>query len=233
MTAILAAVEAEFPFVAQFFANADGVLDFKGRLARFDPTNVDYHIGQWAVGDAAAVAGSPSTIVPLSPPLDVYEEDASLYSSAIATPQGVADGDIAGQYDTDPTAVTQYGLRTWSAENLLTGGGVGTTALQETALFSDFYTDNLSSPQVRVGALTIRPHFGTSGAATWALLCGVEISDVVAITTTHGGGGGFAGDEFFVEGIHYEADNRGGAGFTNVTLTLDVSPSTYFGVNPF
>ncbi len=233
MTPILDAVEAEFPFVAQFVATKDGVLDFKGRLARFDFTNVDYHIAQWLVGDRTAVAGSPSTVVPLSPPVEVYEEDASLYSSAIATPQGVADGDIAGQYDTNSGSVTQYGLRTWSAENLLTGGGVGTTALEETALFSDFYTDNLSSPQVRVGALTIRPHTGTSAAATSALLCGIEISDVVAITTTHHGGGGFAGDQFFVEGIHYQADTLGGSGFTNVTLTLDVSPSTYFGVNPF
>ncbi len=233
LTPILDAVEAEFPFVAQYFVNADGQMDFRGRLARFDPSAVDYHISEWAVGDASAVAGSPSTIVPLSPPLHVYMDNENLYSNAIATPQGIADGDIAGQYATDPTSEGQFGLRTWSAENLLTGGGVATNALEETALFAQYYLDNLSTPQVRVGTLTIRPHLGVSAAATWALLCGVEISDIIAITTTHGGGGGFSGTQFFVEGIHYQADAQGGPLFTNVTATFDVSPSTYFDSNPF
>ena len=66
--------------------------------------------------------------------------------------------------------------------------------------------------------------------ATWALLCNVDISDIVHLTTTHGGGGGFD-DDFYVEGIHYQA--RPGGVIPYVELTLDVSPRGYYDDNPF
>jgi hypothetical protein len=124
-------------------------------------------------------------------------------------------------------------LRSWSAENLATLGGTGTTALQETALMATYIIDNFASPQTRVGALTFRPQrpSGTSGAATWALMCGVDISDRMSITTTHVGGGGFA-EYQFVEGVHYEIVPMN-AQHHEVTMTLDVSPASYFTSNPF
>ncbi len=84
-----------------------------------------------------------------------------------------------------------------------------------------------------MGALTIRPQraTGTYGAATWLMLCTVDISDRVYLETTWIGGGGFS-DYFFVEGLHYEAKPMNGAQH-EVTLTLDVSPATFYSSNPF
>ena len=62
------------------------------------------------------------------------------------------------------------------------------------------------------------------------MLCNVDISDIVHLTTTHGGGGGFD-DDFYVEGIHYQA--RPGGTIPYVELTLDVSPKGSYDANPF
>jgi len=62
-------------------------------------------------------------------------------------------------------------------------------------------------------------------------MCGVEISDTVFLKTWHPGGGGF-GSNFFVEGIHYEVSPMR-ADMHDVTLTLDVSPDSFFSSNPF
>ena len=96
------------------------------------------------------------------------------------------------------------------------------TAEQETKLFAHYVVDNYATPRVRVGQLTVKARRPDSfnGAATWALLCGIDISDIVHLTTTHGGGGGFD-DDFYVEGIHYQA--RPGGTIPYVELTLDVS----------
>ena len=45
-------------------------------------------------------------------------------------------------------------------------------------------------------------------------------------------GGGFAGDYFFVEGVHYDIKPLNATN-PEVTVTLDVSPAGYFSSNPF
>jgi hypothetical protein len=71
-----------------------------------------------------------------------------------------------------------------------------------------------------------------NAGALWGLMCGVELGDLISLETTHPGGGGFD-EDFYVEGIHYDADVQGGAAFTNVTLELDVSPRSFFDNNTF
>jgi len=227
------AADAEFPTVANFYMNKDGLAEFHGRLARFDPTNADYDIRHWYGGDATAVAASPTTVVPVSPPLVASLDDVSVFNSALATPQNIDEGDIPAQYVEDATSISYYGRRTWSAPNLATLGGSATTANQETKLFAQYVIDNFADPRTRVGQVTVRPQnpSGTSGAATWALMCGVDISDQFTLTTTHTGGGGFA-DDFFVEGVHYEAKPMN-ATQHDVTLTLDISPAGYYDSSPF
>ena len=235
------AAEAEFPDTALFFIGGPknpGSFVFHGRLARFHPATVEYDITTWQLGDDAAAAVSPTTVVRISPPLTASLDDTLLYTSALATSLTTADGDIAGQYVTDTAAVAKKGLRTWSAEGLLTRTGIAAgTDVQarsnaETKLFADYVRDNYKTPRVRVGQLTIkaRKPSGVNGTATWKLLTEVEISDIVHLKTTHTGGGGFNTD-FYVEGIHYAA--RPGPGFPYVELTLDVSPKGYYDANPF
>jgi hypothetical protein len=232
--------DAEFPDIANVYVSGpthtvDGTTDvlpgsvvFHGRYARFNPLDAHYGIKRFTLGDDAAAAASPSTVIRVSPPLEASLDDTLLYTSALATPQNINDTDIAGQYVTDAHGVATKGLRTWSAENLITIGGQGnTTALQETHKFAGYYINNFRFPQVRVGQLTIKPRrpTGPNGPATWGLFCNVDISDVVHLTTSHKGGGGFNTD-FFVEGIHYQATP--GPGYPIVTLALDVSPTSYY-----
>lgn len=230
------AADAEFPFVANVYVGGPrnpGNIVFHGRYARFNPSDPTYDIQTWLTGDDAYAEATPEA-VRLSPPLVASLDDVNLYTSALATPQNVADADIAAQYVTDAVAAAKVGLRTWSAENLATFGGEGgATALEETKLMADYVVDNFASPAIRVGPLTVKSRDPASlrGVATWNLLTQVEISDRLHITTTHAGGGGFD-HGFYVEGLHYVM-RPGGAGVPVVELTLDVSPDTYYDGNPF
>ncbi len=237
LSVIMDCCDAEFPSSANYFIDRNGRSTFRGR-ARFDPTNVDYEITTWLCGDDTYVNAAPSTRVRISPPLVPYQSSADIYTVGIAIPKEppgapFTDTDLAGQVYEDTLAIAAYGTRTWSAENLITAGGSGTTALQETKLFAQAVVDNNAVPQTRVGTLTIRPQraTGTYGAATWLMLSTVDISDRIYLETTWVGGGGFA-DYFYVEGIHYEAKPMNGAQH-EVTLTLDVSPATFYSSNPF
>src|SRR5262245_47004167 len=240
---IMDACDAEFPDIANVYIGGPknpGKVVFHGRFARFKPADVSYGIQTFQVGDDAASAASPSDTVRISPPLQASLDDTLLYTSALATPQGIDDGDIAAQYLEDTTTSTAKGLRTWSAENLATRGGVvsstdstPTDGLQETRKFAQYYLNNYKTPQLRVGQLTIksRRQDGSPNAnATWTLLTSIDVSDIVHLKTTHGGGGGFNTD-FYVEGIHYQA--RPGPGVPYIELTLDVSPQAAYASNPF
>ena len=67
---------------------------------------------------------------------------------------------------------------------------------------------------------------------TGLLLSECDISDRVAITLGSPGGGGFTGEQFFVEGVH-EIYRPAGPVLDDVTLTLDLSPVDYYRDNPF
>jgi hypothetical protein len=241
LTVIQEAAEAEFPGgVANFYVSKDGVASFRGRYARFDYTNSTYSVDEWALGDDDAADASPSTVVPVSPPLVFSRDKENIFTAASAVPTTTAalveltSSDRAANYVVNATAAGVYGLRTWAAEDLATRNGAGaTTALQETNLFADYYLANYAAPRTRVGALTVRPQrpTGSHGSATWALLQGVELGDYLELNTTHVAGG-FSSTPFFVEGIHYEIVPMT-ATHPEVTLTLDVSPQSYWTTNPF
>ncbi len=172
-------------------------------------------------------------------PISWRRSEADVINSALALPLNIDDVDAPGQVSKDTGSITDFGYRSVSFDSLLTSAGhddadLPTTALVETKKFADYYIDNFSQPRNRVQQLVFRPlpvsH--PNAAAQWALLCGVEISDIISLSATFPWGGGFA-EDFYVEGIHYEADVQGGAEFTNVTLTLDISPRSYYDTSPF
>jgi hypothetical protein len=228
------AADAEFPGVANFYASKDGVVTFHGRFARFHPDDVDYNIQTWDVGDIPAF-GLDNTIAVIAK-VSFTRGVTNLINAALATPTGIDDADIAGQFSSDSFSITTHGARSISFESLITqeGLGVGTPdALVETKKFADYYVDNFASPANRVSQIVFNAAAGAAWeSANWDLILDVEISDIVHLKTTHPGGGGFD-EDFFVEGISYDIDADGGAGFTNVTLTLDVSPRAYYDTNPF
>jgi hypothetical protein len=234
---VLDAADGEFPQVANVYIGGPrnpGAVVFHGRYARFNPADVSYNIRTWQAGDDTAAAAA-TNVVRVSPPLVASLDDTNLYTSAYCTPAdpyGLSD--FSGQYVTDAAAVTLEGLRTWSAENLATGGGAGpTTAAQETKKMAGYVRDNFARPALRVGQLTVKSRQLSSrnGAATFDLLCNIDISDLVHLKTTHGGGGGFDTD-FYTEGIHYQIRPAHSLLIPQIDLTLDVSPRSFY-ATPF
>ena len=200
----------------------------------------------WKVGDA----GAASTISGCAPYHDIEwaMDDTKLINAAQFYPGGTyTAAQINGQlvtetsYAVGTSSILKYGPRTQSVPDLYTAGSpaitedaflnpAGLTGLQETKLFAQSIVDNFSLPVPVVSSLvfqTVAPGTGP-GNAWWNFVTGVELGDVLTIYLSDPGGGGFsreesgfAVDQFFVEGIHYQVTI--GGPYPQVTLSLDVS----------
>jgi hypothetical protein len=262
LAALQDAADAEFPGVANIYADKHNNVTFHGRLARFSPETVDpgtelWDWRQWRAGDGSitAVDTSYAQIRRLS----FSRERKAIINAAMALPdrngeKQLTGAEIIGQIVADDgpgQSIDKYGVRSWSAENLLTAYKLGEAGesptnndLTETKKFAHYYVDNYKMPATRVTQLGLRSiHPDDSrGPATWRLLCGVEISDEIRLKTSHPGGG-FEDDKFYVEGISYDvnpltgpwrgSDEEMHAGYADVTLTLDVSPRSRYSEDPF
>ena len=246
------ACDAEFPGVSNRFVGKDGVFDFRGRYARYNPSlyiNGSGNAGtarvagskpglQWYVGDIPAWKIDNTLAVYTG--FKFQRGKTNLINAALVTPLGIANPDIAGQFVYDATSIGKYGVRTsgMSMENIITGDANddGLDALPETKAMGQGTVDNYKNPVTRVSQMVFRnPPAGapaSRAASTWRLLCGIELSDLITVTSTHPGGGGFSAVDFFVEGITYDITPLRGDEW-NVTLTLDVSPRAYYNTNPF
>lgn len=227
---IMDASDAEFPGVANFFSRKDGFAVFHGRFARFVPENPDYNINFWNVGDAAAWR-LDNSVAPIKSLSFTRGLSSPLINSAMALPQNIDQDLVPDQLSRDATSIASYGTQHEQWENLIEYRSDigGRTAVEDTQLVGEYYTANYATPYNRIKTLT----FGTvrtdhpAAAALYRFLQGVDISDVVTVTTSHKGGGGFAGEQFFVEGKHWSARPRGRL-VHDITLTLDVTPRAFF-----
>jgi hypothetical protein len=224
LNAITDAADAEFPGVAKFYIQKDGRATFHGRLARFNPLDAQYHISRWKVGDMAAVAADSSYAVITA--LEYDRDKDRIINSALATPEGIADADIAGQYISDASSISAYGTRSWSAENLLTDEGYinGYDDLQETYAFANYYVTNYATPRSRINRISFSSR--VNSLRVWNLLCGVDISDRLEVKA-----GAFNNEFYFVEGLHYTVEPMSATAL-DVTLELDVTPASYYFEQP-
>lgn len=234
LTALRDAADAEFPTVSTIYMSKDGIFTFHGRQPRFRPEVAEYGIAEWAAGDLAAFAGDATTAVISE--LSFNRGKEAIINSALATPNGVDDTDIDAQLVQDATSILAYGIRGWSAENLITLEGIesGNDPLEETLAFGTYMVANYKDPQTRVSKVVFVSRLEDDPYADriWRVLVGVELSDLISLTTTHPGGGGFDADEFYVEGIHYQVEPMNGETLF-VRLELDVSPRANYTTNPF
>ncbi len=232
LTVITDAADAEFPGVANFLISKDGKAVFHGRLARFNPTDAQYKISTWRAGDMANVAADSSRAVIFA--LDYDKDKDKIINSALATPKDIADSAIEGQRVENTGSQSAYGTRSWSAENLLTlfGHNGNTTAAVETKKYATYYVNNYATPRTRVNRITFKtvPTSSTYASQVWGVMCGVDVSDIIRLKTTHLAGG--FDEDFYVEGIHYSVDPLNDQ-YLAVQVDLDVSPKSYYSSNPF
>lgn len=243
---ILDAADAEFPDVSNVFFDKQGRFVFHGRVAKFDPTGVsgahpaDWPFMHWRVADKAnyVTTGATSTHTAAIKKLDWNRGTNYIFNAAIVTPQFITDQQMPAQLFVSPGSIAQYGVHSKSVENLLTAGHVAggsgpTTPLQECAKFAKYITDNYADPRTRIATVTIgtvRPTHPCY-SRTWDVICGVEISDMVTIVTSHPGGGGF-NEDYFVEGIRLSASPLKAANVHMMTMELDLSPAAYYPTSP-
>ena len=249
MTAIQDAVEAEFPAVGNVACDRLGRLTVHGRYARFDPVGtaaatVGWDFRDWKAGDGAAVAASPTDTAHIRS-FSISRDLGKIINFATASPKtnltGAAyDTAIQGQLVQDADSKRDYGIRGWSAENLLTKEGVTDGDLGDggdwlqTKRFASYYKNNFKTPQNRVTRIGFRSSSldMTGSAANWEFLTACDLNDRIALTISSPGGGGFEDEQYFIEGIHEEVRPLSGE-MDDVTLTLDLSPFDYFLDNPF
>lgn len=240
LSMIADAADAEFPDVANIYMDRIGRFHFHGRFARFDPEGTaagatpgawDFH--RWTVGDGAAIIADPTTVQIRA--LSYARPMQFVYNAALCYPKGIAEADIEGQVVIDTTSRDKYGFRPWSATDLIVQAG--TTSLldanAECESYAQYIIDNYAAVTTRVSTLSFKSlHPDDARAeANWELLTKIDISDIVELTTTNPGGGGFAADGFFVEGVSYEIESAN-PDYAAVTLTVDVSPVGYY-TTPF
>lgn len=228
--------DAEFPGLANLYVDKFGDVTFHGRKAKFDPVGVSEGAGdawpfhQWKAGDGAAVAASLSDTAQIRSLSTNYGYD-RIINQAYAAPKSIQPADVAGQTFTDSTSQGIYGICSWSADGLLTAGGLddGLNANDETALYPQYYKANYAGPRVRVTDISFRSMRpgDARAAALWDLMCNADVSDALALTAVAPGGGGFNLEPWYIEGLHYVLKPLNGQ-FADVTLSLDLSPQAYF-----
>jgi hypothetical protein len=226
LNAIQDAADAEFPGIANFYIGKDGTATFHGRLARFNPTDAQYHITTWNCGDVAN-SGGRAVIFGLE-----YDKDKDrIINQAFCTPEGIEDKHIPAQYVQDTSSIAQYGTRAWSAENLILRHSwlTGNTAREECKnVYAEYYTTNYAQPETVVKRLTFKwqPPGTTYAATVNALMSGIDISDRIHLLTVNG-----FNDYYFVEGLHYEA-HPASDDYLDVTLDVDLSPAAWWNTLP-
>lgn len=241
MEVIQEAADGEFPGVASnVYTDRFGRLVFHGRLAKFDPEGVEAGAGdpdiwtfrEFTAGDGTAVSLNP-TVVSQIRRFAFNRGLSKVINQAFATPNRATGtpltaAEVQAQVVQDLTSIGLRGIRPWSAQDLLTKGHIApdtSTDLEETHRFGEFMVANFKDPHNRVSEITFRTmRPGAPGATpTWNLLCRSDISDACAVIIDSPGGGGFSGDDFFIEGIREECKPLN-PDYDDITVSFDLSP---------
>lgn len=244
------AADAEFPGVANIYMSRRGTVVFHGRYARFNPEDYEAsdddlragpagtggRIRFWQAGGRPQAEADPEVAVISN--LAWRRSWNDVINAAVALPKHFEEEQVPDQLYKNLASIAQYGWRSGpSMEGLLIKHGntpPGFTALEECYKIAQYYVENYKQPKTRITKLEFR----TRGAddliapALWSLICGVEIGDVITINTTHFETGGF-NEDYFVEGIRYNATNVGRPDMPDIVMELDVSPRSFYNYNPW
>lgn len=233
------AADAEFPGVANFFINRKGVATFNGRGIRFTATPETTYpnkVKRWRVGDSGACAAD-NTLLPIFDMDGIGPSKDMIYNFVVAGPRGAEHRHLVGQKVRDSISIVNYGRRRLELLDLLTLYGTTNNqdALAETKGFGNYYVDNYSLPHNRIEEIVFHPHMDEVSPSTrsslWTFALQVDIGHIVEVHTIHPGGGGFAGVDFFVEGIHHEAHSLNEK-MPWWEMKLDLSPRALYATYP-
>jgi hypothetical protein len=245
LQALLEAVDAEFPTIANLYVDRRGIVQAHGRYARFNPDYVsatasNWVFNRWKAGDNDACRAD-TTRAKMQAPFGFRLSRKAIRNVALAYPQTANRDDLASYVVEDTASRAEHGTRTWTAENLKVRNGstTGNNAKQECMLYAQYVIDNYANPAPRVEQFTVgteHPTHDVFGPAAWGLITGVDISDIVNIAITHPGGGGLDEIDHYVEGISYVITPGPGTlddTYPLVKMTCDLSPASWWGSHVF
>ncbi len=235
--------DAELPGIANIYMDKLGRFAFHGRYSRFSPDLVAadatpgaWNFTRWKAGDGRAIALDSDRAQMRV--LSYSRARSEIINSGLSYPRGIAEPDIPGQVYRDATSVTAYGLHSWSAPDLVINAGTTSgdyppvsllsSANHQCFLFSKFFVKNQKDPGNRIKALTIKmlDPGDPRAAATWGVLCGADISDIINLTVGYPGGTGIDDVDYYVEGVTMRIRPLNPT-YDHVELDLDVSPAEW------
>jgi hypothetical protein len=217
LTALRDAADAELPFIANIYVDRFGRFCFRGRYSRFDPDFVssepgsDWDFHRWPLGDGKAIESDSSRgqirVV------TYIRSRADLINAALAFPQNIAAADMPGQVFADSSSITSHGKhQAPPMSDLLTVCSVdqpcssGFDTLTETGKFAELLVENKKAPRISLTFLQLKSMHPDDprAEATWAAICGADISHIVNVAVGYPGGTGLQGDspedDFYIEG---------------------------------
>jgi hypothetical protein len=240
LQALRDAADAEFPGVANVYVDRLGRVCFHGRFARFDPEGVEAGGANWDFVryDAATREDVTSGVAQIRE-FAFNRPRSRIINSYLAWPRADENGvefdraNIAALLKMDATSITAYGYRGRDAPDLIIKENFNNanTGAEECALFGDFYVNNYALPRKAIQRVTfksIRPA-DDRAAATWALMCGVDIADAINLTVDEAG---LADVPFFVDGVSVSCRVLNPE-FDMVTVTPNLTPASYYGTDVF
>lgn len=239
LAALRDAADAEFPGIANIYVDKLGRFVFHGRFARLDPDTVAAAAGaawdfnRWKAGDGAAITGDADNAqireFAFSRPRSRLINRAISYPGPplnLGTPADEAL--IPMQLTEDLTSQGKYGIHARTDDNLIVDSHKTNAddGWQQSAKYALFWVTYYADPLARIDRIvfkSVRPD-DPRAAATWGLLTGVSISDVVAVSVGYPDGTGIQGVDYYVEGRELTIEPLQ-PGFDMVTLALNISPA--------
>lgn len=218
------AADAEHPVVGNRFVDVSGRYCFRGRHARFNPAAYGFTFWEAATENMVTSGRAQMRVLAWSDGTDMVHNIATSY------PIGMDLKQISEMTLRAETSINRYGPRPWTAPNLLTKRHLsnGNTGADECLLFNQYVISNYSSPVPRITKIrfTSLKDSDSRSAATWALMTGVDIGDVVDVFTR------WISGRYFVEGIRTYARELDGE-IPYAEVDLDLSPAAHWTSDPF
>ncbi len=242
LSALRDTFDADFPGIANVYEDRFGRVAGHGRLSRFTPDTIAagaatgaWAFTRWAAATREDVTSGRAQIRDFS-----YNRPRSrLVNTYVAYPRADEAGvtfdraNISSLVRTDSASITANGHHGKEAPDLIIKQHKtnGNTGAEECGLFGDFYIANYAVVRKniqRVSITSMRPS-DSRATDTWALICGVDISDVIALYVDEAG---LDGVDFFVEGISGSC-RVSRPGFDFVTVTPNLTPAAYYSTDVF
>lgn len=239
MVALREAADAEFPGIANMYVDKLGRYVFHGRFARLDPDGVwtslagsdaardaVWKFRRWKAGDGAAIIADPDCAQIRE---FAYARPRSmLINTAISYPEGIDETEIAGQVSRDPVSIDKYGIHGRSDTELQVAGHKtnGDTGEQQCAKYALFWVTYYAQPLERIETIVFKSVYKDDdrAVATWGLLTGASISDIVELSVGYPGGTGIQARDYYIEGRALTIEPLNDE-YDMVTLALNLSPA--------